>query len=58
MGSELLRLGVEYKFHAYDGDGHVFMDPSNVHGFNQEIVNDAWLKVISLKNEITFSVKG
>jgi carboxymethylenebutenolidase len=51
MDKELTRLGVEHTFHAYEGVGHAFMDPSNVHGFKQEVMDDAWPKAIAFFNE-------
>ena len=51
MDKELSRLGVEHTFHAYDGVGHAFMDPSNIHGYKQEVTDDAWPKVIAFFEE-------
>jgi carboxymethylenebutenolidase len=59
MDAELSRLGVEHTFHAYDGVGHAFMDPSNTHGHLPEVAKDAWSKAIDFFGEkLKASVKA
>jgi carboxymethylenebutenolidase len=47
VDKELTRLKVEHEFHLYDGMSHAFMDPTNPRAYSDEVVNDAWSKLIA-----------
>ena len=47
VDKELTRLKVEHEFHLYDGMSHAFMDPTNPQAYSDEVMNDAWTKLIA-----------
>jgi carboxymethylenebutenolidase len=47
VDKELTRLKVEHEFHAYDGVGHAFMDPTNTTAYIPEVADDAWDKMLT-----------
>ncbi len=47
VDKELTRLKVEHEFHLYDGMSHAFMDPTNPRAYSDDVVNDAWSKLIA-----------
>lgn len=47
VDKELTRLKVEHDFHLYPGMAHAFMDPTNPRAYSDEVVNDAWTKLIA-----------
>jgi carboxymethylenebutenolidase len=47
VAKELTRLKVEHEFHLYDGVAHAFMDPTNPRAYSEDVVNDAWTKLVA-----------
>jgi carboxymethylenebutenolidase len=47
VDKELTRLKVEHEFHLYAGMSHAFMDPTNPRAYSDEVVEDAWTKLLA-----------